>query len=109
MSTELVTSGLRRETELLWMWLGGGLLLIVLWGLLVAGQVSLLSTVVIAITLLLLAVYDKKSAVLWTLVYLILLGDIRRIVAQIAAPSTFDPLLLIAPVVTTVLVVPLLV
>jgi hypothetical protein len=108
MSTELVTSGLRRETELLWMWLGGGLLLIVLWGMLIAGQVNLLCTVVIAIPLLLLAVYDKDSAVLWTLVYLILLGDIRRIVVQIAAPSTFDPLLLIAPAVTTVLVVPLL-
>jgi hypothetical protein len=108
MSTELVTSGLRRETELLWMWLGGGLLLIVLWGMLIAGQVNLLCTVVIAIPLLLLAVYDKESAVLWTLVYLILLGDIRRIIVQIAAPSTFDPLLLIAPAVTTVLVVPLL-
>jgi hypothetical protein len=108
MSTELVTSGLRRETELLWMWLGGGLLLIVLWGMLIADQVNLLCTVVIAIPLLLLAVYDKQSAVLWTLVYLILLGDIRRIIVQIAAPSTFDPLLLIAPAVTTVLVVPLL-
>jgi hypothetical protein len=108
MSTELVTSGLRRETELLWMWLGGGLLLIVLWGMLIADQVNLLCAVVIAIPLLLLAVCDKESAVLWTLVYLILLGDIRRIVAQIAAPSTFDPLLLIAPAVTTVLVVPLL-
>jgi hypothetical protein len=108
MSTELVTSGLRRETELLWMWLGGGLLLIVLWGMLIADQVNLLCTVVIAIPLLLLAVYDKESAVLWTLVYLILLGDIRRIVAQIAAPWTFDPLLLIAPAVTMVLVVPLL-
>ncbi len=108
MSTELVTSGLRRETELLWMWLGGGLLLIVLWGMLIADQVNLLCTVVIAIPLLLLAVYDKESAVLWTLVYLILLGDIRRIVAQIAAPWTFDPLLLIAPAITMVLVVPLL-
>jgi hypothetical protein len=108
MSTEFVTSGLSRETELLWMWLGGGLLLIVLWGMLIADQVNLLCTVVIAIPLLLLAVYNKESAVLWTLVYLLLLGDIRRIVAQIAAPSTFDPLLLIAPAVTTVLVVPLL-
>jgi len=108
MSFELVTSGLRRETEQLWMWLGGGLLLLVLWGMLIADQVNLLCAVLIAIPLLLLAVYDKESAVLWTLVYLILLGDIRRIVASIAAPSTFDPLLLIAPAVTTVLVFPLL-
>jgi hypothetical protein len=108
MSTELVTSGLRRETELFRMWLGGGLLLIILWGMLVADQVNLLCTVVIAIPLLLLAVCDKESAVLWTLVYLILLGDIRRIIAQMAAPSTFDPLLLVAPAVTAVLVVPLL-
>ncbi|WP_433966849.1 hypothetical protein [Tunturiibacter gelidiferens] len=108
MSRELVTSDLRRETELLLMWLGGGLFLIVLWGMLIADQVNLLCAVVIAIPMLLLAVYDKESAVLWTLVYLILLGDIRRIVAEIAAPSTFDPLLLIPPAVTAVLVVPLL-
>ncbi len=108
MGRELVMSGLRRETELIWMWLGGALLVIVLWAMLIAEQVNLLCAVVIAIPLLLLAVYDKESAVLWTLAYLILLGDIRRIVAEIAAPSTFDPLLLIAPAVTMVLVVPLL-
>ena len=108
MGRELVMSGLRRETELMLMWLGGGLLLIFLWGLLIADQINLLCAAVIAIPLLLLAVYDKESAVLWTLAYLILLGDIRRIVAEIAAPSTFDPLLLIAPAVTAVLVLPLL-
>jgi hypothetical protein len=108
MGRELVLPGLRRETEPVLMWLGGGLLLIALWGLLIADQINLLCAAVIAIPLLLLAVYDKESAVLWTLVYLILLGDIRRIVSEISAPSTFDPLLLIAPVITTVLVFPLL-
>jgi hypothetical protein len=108
MSRELVLPGLRRETEPILMWLSGGLLLIVLWGMLIADKINLLCAAVIAIPLLLLAVYNKESAVLWTLAYLILLGDIRRIVTEIAAPSTFDPLLLIAPAVTTVLVVPLL-
>jgi hypothetical protein len=108
MNGELVTSSLRRETELLWMWLGGGLLLSALWGMLVVGKLNLLCAVVVAIPLLALALYDKQSAVVWTLVYLILLGDIRRIVAITAAPSAFDPLLLIGPAVTTVLVFPLL-
>ena len=108
MSSGLVTSGLRRETELCLMWLGGGLLLIVLWGMLIAGLDKSSLRCRFRAPLLLLAVYDKESAVLWTLAYLILLGDIRRIVAEIAAPSTFDPLLLVAPAVTVVLVVPLL-
>ncbi len=86
MSYELVRSGLRRETELLWMWLGGGLLLIVLWGMLIADQVNLLCAVVIAIPLLLLAVYDKQSAALWTLVYLILLGDVEGSAPQLRHP-----------------------
>lgn len=108
MRAELVTSGLRRETEFALMWLGGGILLAALWGLLIADQINLLCAIVIAIPLLLLTVYNKELAVVWTLVYLILLGDIRRIVAEIAAPSAFDPLLLIAPAITAALVGPLL-
>ena len=108
MDSAFVASGVRKETELGLMWVGGGLLLVVLWLMLIAGQINLLCAVVLAVPLLLLAVYDKESAVVWTFVYLVLLGDIRRIVAEIAAPSTFDPLLLVAPAVTVVLVVPLL-
>jgi hypothetical protein len=108
MSSASVASGFRRETELALMWVGGGLLLVVLWIMLIAGQSNLLCAVVFSVPLLLLAVYDKESAVVWTLVYLVLLGDIRRIVAEIGEPSAFDPLLLVAPAVTAVLVVPLL-
>jgi hypothetical protein len=108
MNSASVASGFRRETELAMMWGGGGLLLLVLWIMLIAGQINLLCAVVLAVPLLLLAVYDKESAVVWTLAYLILLGDIRRIVAEFAEPATFDPLLLVAPAVTAVLVVPLL-
>jgi hypothetical protein len=105
----LITSGLRRETELSLMWLGGGLLLVGLWLLLITGQIHLACAVVFAVPLALLAVYDKESAVLWTAVYLMLLGDIRRVIADIATPAAFDPLLLVVPVVTAVLVVPSLV
>lgn len=108
MSSAFFESGVRKEAELGLMWVGGGLLLIVLWLMLIAGQISLLCAVFLAVPLLLLAVFDKESAVVWTFIYLVLLGDIRRIVAEIAAPSTFDPLLLVAPAVTAVLVIPLL-
>jgi hypothetical protein len=101
-----IASGLRRETELSLMWMGGGLLLVGLWLLLITGQIHLLCALVFALPLLLLAVYDKESALVWTFVYLMLLGDIRRIVSDIAAPATFDSLLLVVPVVTAVLVVP---
>ena len=85
MDSAFVASGVRKETELGLMWVGGGLLLVVLWLMLIADQINLLCAVVLAVPLLLLAVYDKESAVVWTLVYLVLLGDIRRIVAEIAA------------------------
>ena len=108
MSSACVASGVSKETELALMWMGGALLLVVLWLMLIGGQINLLCAVVLALPLLLLAVFDKESAVLWTFVYLVLLGDIRRIVAEIAPPSTFDPLLLVAPAVTAVLGGPLL-
>src|ERR1700684_252311 len=101
-----IASGLRREIELSLMWIGGGLLLVGLWLLLIAGQIHLLCALMFVLPLLLLAVYDKESAVVWTVVYLILLGDIRRVVSDIAAPATFDSLLLVVPMVTAVLVAP---
>ena len=106
MVSALMTSGLRRETELSLMWMGGGLLSVGLWLLLITGQIHLVCALLFALPLLFLAVYDKESALVWTVVYLMLLGDIRRVVADIATPATFDPLLLVVPVVTAVLVVP---
>jgi hypothetical protein len=106
MSTELSATGLRRDAGFVLMWLGGCLLLVCLWGLLISGQVSLLCAVAIGIPLVALAVYDRQAAVEWTLVYVILLGDLRRLVAEIAAPPAFDPLLLILPAVTVILATP---
>jgi hypothetical protein len=106
MVSALITSGLRRETELNLMWVGGGLLLVGLWLLLITSQIHLACALVFALPLVLLAVYDKESALMWTVVYLILLGDIRRVIADIATPAAFDPLLLVVPLVTAVLVVP---
>jgi hypothetical protein len=104
-----IASGLRRETELILMWMGGGLLLVGLWLLLITGQIQSLCALVFALPLLLLSVYDKESALVWTFVYLMLLGDIRRVVADITTPATFDPLLLVVPAVTAVLVAPTLI
>jgi len=109
MVSALITSGLRRETELSLMWMGGGLLLLALWLLLITGQIHLACALIFALPLVLLAVYNKESALVWTVVYLMLLGDIRRVIADIATPAAFDPLLLVVPVVTAVLVVPSLV
>src|SRR5580658_2394616 len=72
MVSALITSGLRRETELTLMWLGGGLLLVGLWLLLITGQIHLACALVFALPLVLLAVYDKESALVWTVVYLML-------------------------------------
>src|SRR4030081_2905675 len=101
-----IAPGLSRETELSLMWMGGGLLLVGLWLLLITGQIQSLCALVFALPLLSLAVYDKESALVWTFVYLILLGDIRRVVADITTPATFDPLLLVVPAVTAVVVAP---
>lgn len=108
MSSGLVATRFSREAELGLMWLGGGLFLLALWGMLIVGLINLLCAIVFAVPLLLLAVYDKESAVLWTLVYLVLLGDIRRLVAEVGTPPAFDPMLLVAPAVTVVLAVPFL-
>jgi len=108
MFSDRVDAGARRDTEIVLMWLGGGLLLTVLWGLLIIGQLNLLIALILAIPLLLLSVHNKQLAIVCAFGYLILLGDIRRIVAVIAAPAAFDPLLLIVPAVTLVLVAPLL-
>lgn len=106
MSSMSSTSALGRDLEIGATWAAGGVLVVLLWLLLITGQVNILCAVVVAIPLLTLAVVKREAAVLWTLVYLVLLGDIRRVVAQIAAPGAFDPLLLVAPAVTVVLVIP---
>jgi hypothetical protein len=107
-SSALAATRFSREAELGLMWLGGVLFLLALWGMLIAGLINLLCAVIFAVPLILLAIYDKESAVLWTLVYLVLLGDIRRLVAEIGEPSAFDPMLLVAPAVAVVLVIPFL-
>lgn len=106
MSIELTAIASRRDLSFLLMCVSGCLLLVCLWALLVSGQANLLCALIIGIPLVLVTIYDRQTAVVWTLVYVILLGDLRRIVSEVAAPPAFDPLLLILPVVTVILVTP---
>ncbi len=76
--------------------------------LVIHGQVNLLSTVTIATCLLLVSFVDKALAALLTFSYLLLMGDIRRLVSFVSEPTSFDPLLLIGPVLAFTLAFPLL-
>jgi hypothetical protein len=88
------------------MWVGGLLFLLALWFLMVSGKLNLLSAVLVAGPLFLLYLCDKTTAVLWTFAYLILLGDIRRIVDVLVGSPVLDPLLLLAPVMALLLAIP---
>jgi hypothetical protein len=91
------------------LWICGLLLSQFLVLLAIRGQINLLFTAVIAGVLLLAILFDKPSGILLTLGYLIVMGDIRRIVSFISEPARFDLLLLIAPVIAALLAVPILV
>ena len=108
MSIELTVTSARRDTGLMLTWLGGLILLVFLWALLISRQANLLCAVVITIPLVSLAYRKPETAIVWTLVYVILLGDLRRVVAEVGTAPAFDPLLLILPAVTFILAVPLL-
>ena len=90
------------------MWCGGLALLLVLLVLLVRGQMDLLCAVLATGGLLLLSLIDKPRAILYTLVYLIFLGEIRRIVTVSFGPSKLDLLLLVAPLLSFYFSLPLL-
>lgn len=107
MSTAHLAAPLPKSFGRVSVWAGAATLVVVLWWLLIAGQINLLCGFAIALLLLLMiAARQQEAAVICSLAYLILLGDIRRILAQVATPSAFDPLLLVVPVVTMVFALP---
>jgi hypothetical protein len=84
-----------------------GCLLALVW-LLVQGRVNLL-TVLFALTVLVAAsVVSKPLCICFTLGYLFLLGDIRRVVAMLGGYPTLDPLLLVGPAISMLLALPIL-
>ena len=90
------------------MWVGGLLCASVLWFLMLHGQFNFLCAFIFASGLILVSLFDKPAAILLTLTYLILMGDLRRILAVAVGQPAQDLLLLVGPVVAFVLAFPLL-
>lgn len=89
------------------MWMLGLFGSAALWILMLKGQFNLLCTLIIFGSLLLVSLHDRATAILLTLSYLVLMGDIRRILAAIVGPPEQDLLLLIGPAVALVLALPI--
>jgi hypothetical protein len=71
--------------------------------LLVVGEIRLALTVVVGFTLVILATVSIRLSVVAALVYLTLMGDIRRLLIPVAGWSGTDPLLLIGPTFVVIL------
>lgn len=80
--------------------------MLVLLALLLRGQMNLLCAVLALGTLLLISVFNKTTAILASLTYLILLGDLRRIVTVYLGQTKVDLLLLVAPIMAFYLALP---
>lgn len=89
-------------------WGGGMALVLGLWYLLVHGQMNLLAALMVGGALLLIATLDRATGAIWTLGYLTVMGDLRRIVTVSFGQSKLDLLLLVAPALAVVLAVPLM-
>lgn len=90
------------------MWACGLLGAATLWFLMIAGQFNLLCALAIGTCLLLVSTSSKTTAILLTFSYLILMGDIRRVVAVLIGPPAQDLLLLIAPCIAILFATPLI-
>jgi hypothetical protein len=89
-------------------WLAAIAVLIPVSWLLIHGQFRVLAFVFCLAALVVATVVDKSFAICLILGYLFLLGDIRRALGTIIGFSKFDPLLLVGPLVTILLALPLL-
>jgi hypothetical protein len=78
-----------------------------LW-LLIQGQFTLLSFLLLLAALITASVVSKPASICITLTYLFLLGDIRRFVSMFFGFPALDPLLLVGPVISLLLALPLL-
>jgi hypothetical protein len=107
MRTSLTIEQRRNNPSELAMWTLGLFGSAVLWILMLKGQFNLLCTVIILGSLLLVSLHDRATAILLTLSYLILMGDIRRILAALVGPPEQDLLLLIGPAIAVILAVPI--
>ncbi len=106
MRSSLTIPQSRQLSPDLMMWVGGLLCVGILCFLMLEGQFNLLFAVIIGGSLLLVSLRDKPTALLLTLAYLFLMGDLRRIFAVTVGQPTLDLLLLIGPAMALVLVLP---
>jgi hypothetical protein len=107
MRSSLTLEQRRNNPSELAMWTLGLFGSAVLWILMLKGQFNLLCTVIILGSLLLVSLHDRATAILLTLSYLVLMGDIRRILAALVGPPEQDLLLLIGPAIAVVLAFPI--
>ncbi|WP_158822537.1 hypothetical protein, partial [Granulicella sp. S156] len=76
--------------------------------LLIHGFFSLLAFLIVTCALIILVQFDKRMAIAVLLAYLFLLGDIRRIIGMFIGFPKIDPLLLVGPIITILLALPIL-
>ena len=90
------------------MWATGLICVLLLFLLLIRGNIDLLAALLVVCSLLALALRDKAAAAILGLVYLNLLGDIRRVMDVAFGNPVFDLLLVVAPVFAFLLGLPIL-
>lgn len=73
------------------------------------GQMNLLVTLLVSIVMIGIALARPELGICITIAYLFLLGDIRRIPGMFLGYPTFDTLLLVGPLLSLILAVPLLI
>jgi len=76
--------------------------------LLLHGFFSLLAFLIVACALIILVLFDKRMGICVLLAYLFLLGDIRRVIGTFIGFPKIDPLLLVGPILTILLALPIL-
>ena len=108
LSVELYLPSIRFKPDAVLRMLALVVATVLLLHLMVRGEIDLLITLAITSSLLLIALVDRAMAALLTFVYLILMGDVRRLVSFISAPTSFDLLLLVGPLLASILALPLL-
>lgn len=98
----------RSPSNSIWVWLVAAALLIPGMYLVMHGLYSILICTTFAACLLLAWKIDKSAAIILNFLYLLFLGDIRRIVSTIIGLQLLDPLVLLGSIFATCVAVPLL-
>lgn len=97
-----------RTTNEIAFYLGGLGMFMAMWYFFTHGQLNLIFAIMIGGVFLLLSLVDKARAAMLTIAYLILMGDIRRIVSPISGVQKLDMLLVIGPAVACFMALPIL-